>query len=1107
MTDNLAQTIKLQQLASNPQNSAWVFASAGSGKTKVLTDRVLRLLLDGVKPDKILCLTFTKVAATEMQNRINQRLADFVLFDEEKLQSELFNLSGISPDSRLIKKARTVFAEILDCENKIKIQTIHSFCQGILRIFPFEAKINPNFELLEESQEKLLLQKAQKEVLRQATTNPQLRNLVIKINSQLHEESFLELILELLSKKEKLTELKEKFLSIDNIIAEIFAKFGAKINHDDSAIFNDFLATINKTDLLKLCAALDESALVTNKKIADKIRSFLLTPQLKNFTNLRSAFFTEKDEIRKINGKILEDPYFFKVFDVHVFLIKNFIEALNAYKNCDNTALLLRFTDQILENYTQLKKQNAVLDYDDLINETSKLLSNPNFADWVKMKMDGLFDHILVDESQDTNHQQWNIVKSLTDDFFSGIGASNKDRTIFIVGDEKQSIYSFQGAEANISEEIFSYFSEKLRDHPTQFHKIDLSNSFRSLPIILDAVDTVFSGENEKSAITRVSDFKGHKAIRLGTGYVEIWPQIRSKKREKIVEKNYDWQLDFNEQESHTENDFLAEIIAQKIKNWVENRRVLNGRQKPLEYSDFMILLRRRTDGFDKKLGNVFHKYRIPFGSSGKIKFSENLLIQDLIAASIFATSPHDDLNLAALLKSPLFSVSEEELLEICNFKNQYQTTIYKALQRIEKFNLIFFTLAELVKKSQEVNCFEFFYFLLSEQNRQKILTHFGSQAAEILDKFLLKTFDFCHNISPHLQKFLDFICKLDPEISLPIEKANQVIITTIHSAKGLQAPIVIIPDCCFDTNKLRSTKEKISWIDNLPIWCAAKADETALIKIARHEKKNNAKAENLRLLYVALTRAEDELYIAGSGNSSDSECWYDLVKNRLREKSKSEKFLNSATEKFGAEKFEIVDETLQIGVQELNYDNAVVTKNSAKPQKITKNIVPEIYKNVTSQPAPILQNQGLNKGKVIHKILEIFGKNYSADKNWLAELAEKILAKEENLTIEEKNDIRDKSLLFLNSEQFDKIFSGKIKCEVEISGNHQIKRIDLLIEKENEVLIIDYKSDETLPKAAPPQYLSQLQNYRNLVGKIYPHKKISSAILWIKFMQFEFVS
>ncbi len=1132
MKSNFQQTINLQQIASNPKNSAWVFASAGSGKTKILTDRVLRLLLDNVSPSKILCLTFTKVAAAEMQSRINSELAKWILCDNVELRKKLTALSGDFPTENELKRARILFVKILDEESKIKVQTIHSFCQTLIKIFPFEAKVKPNFEVLESNQEKLLLKTAQKEVLKKALVNEKLKKLVQETNAKLHEESFSGLVANLLNKKEQLNSLKEKFFGIENIIAEIFKNFGvgnedgnakkqilkqvqdddarnaldddARNSLDDDAgnvlgqtqrfrhpelvsgsihIFQKFAAQINHKSHLKLAFELENSGLISNIKLATAIRNFLKNITLENFSDYKSAFFTQEGNPRKLTKNIAANLELTSIFSDCCQLINDFSDQINSLKIANDSALLLRFVDHILENYSQLKKQNSVLDYNDLIVETNRLLANPDFSNWVKLKMDSSFDHILIDESQDTNHQQWNIIKALSEDFFTGLSSSNKSRSIFIVGDEKQSIYSFQGAEPNISAEIFAHFAEKLGNN---LKKIELNNSFRSQAKILQAVDDVFSKEERKKAISKVSEFQAHKPIREGLGKVEIWPQIQKEKTEK-KEISFEWKIDFSKDETQEEEEILAEIIARKIHLKVDS--------KSANYGDFMILLRNRTNGFDKALAKFFHQYQIPFTSVSKIKFSENILIQDLLSAAKFVLLPRDDLNLACLLKSPIFAISEEELFEICQFKNERETTIFNSLGQLEKFREIKNNLDELITKSQQLNCFEFFYFLLHQKNHQQnFLATFGHENLEILDKLLLSVFDFCQNFSPNLQKYLEFIEKLDFEISLSSDENDRVKITTIHSAKGLQAPIVMLPDCSYNFNQLLSAKEEISWIefgeDKIPVWCRKKEDENLLLKKHRAGKLREAKEEYLRLLYVAMTRAENELYVGSFGKAKDPECWYEIVKNsvtgvevlELEEFLKMAEIENSSVKKIPKQVQDEAAREMSLSVKfshrHSELDSRSIAQNQIKPSQI--------------------------KGRLVHKIFEVIGKNSAEDKNWLQEIAKKIIEKEEFLSEREKNKIQQDLADFIGSQHFEKLFSGKISCEVDIVGQKNLKRIDLLVEKENEVLIVDYKSDETLPDVVPQQYLRQLNGYKKLVEGIYAGKEIKIAIFWTGFLRLD---
>jgi ATP-dependent helicase/nuclease subunit A len=507
MNQNLLETVKLQQVASDPKNSAWVFASAGSGKTKILVDRVLRLLLSDVTPDKILCLTFTKNAALEMQDRINSELAKWILCDEEELVEKLKNLSGKSPGQDVLKKARTLFNAVLDAEFKIKTQTIHAFCQTIIKIFPFEADVRPSFEVIESAKESLLLKQVQKKLLQDAFIDKNLENLLKKINSKFDEESFLDVLSGFLSKKEKINFLKDEFFGIENVIAEIYKKFSVSPNYKKEDIFGEFLTKINFVEILQLAQELENTELKSNIDLTIAIRSFVNNQNLKSFDDFYSAFFTDKNEPRKLSKNTASNQLIKDLVEKQQILIADFLEELNSFTICDNSVAILTFVDLVLEKYNAIKKQNALLDYNDLIVKTNQLLANPEFSDWIKLKMDSSFDHILIDESQDTNHHQWNIIKALSEDFFSGLSAQNQNRSIFIVGDEKQSIYSFQGAEPNISEEIFTYFQNKLGDN---LKKIELNNSFRSVNTVLNAVDRVFSQSDIKKSLSKLSEFKNH---------------------------------------------------------------------------------------------------------------------------------------------------------------------------------------------------------------------------------------------------------------------------------------------------------------------------------------------------------------------------------------------------------------------------------------------------------------------------------------------------------------------------------------------------------------------------------------------------------------------
>jgi ATP-dependent helicase/nuclease subunit A len=1120
----------LQQIASNPENSAWVFASAGSGKTRILTNRVLRLLLADIPANKILCLTFTNAGAKEMQQRIAQTLSSWAIFSDEELKNNLREISGENPSSLQIKKARLLLIKILDSDAPVKVQTIHSFCQFLIKSFPFEANIKPNFELLDENGEKLLLKEAQNNLRKTALRDEKTAAIISEIHSKIDEERLSQLVAKILDKKEQLLFLKENFFNQENIAQEIFKKLGIKKDDNEEQIFQKFLEKIDKDKLLEAARILAAEKAKTTSEIGLAIIEFLSDAQFENFENYKIKILTKENRARKISNKI--EAVALEIFNEHAAQIQDFIDEINSLEIAKDSALLLNFCYLILENYQQIKKAKSLLDYDDLIFETSNLLENSQYREFIKMRMDSGFDHILIDESQDTNLKQWNIIKALSDDFFSGLGASKNKRSIFVVGDEKQSIFSFQGADINISAQVFLHFKNILGD---DLKEISLNISYRSCGEILAAVDRVFSNESRQNAITKLGQYEQHQPFRKGEGVVEIWQNIKNDKIKKA--QDYQIKLQFLEEEEEKEAKQMAEIIASKIKNWVENCRIIAAKNRAVNYGDIMILLRRRHNRFSKYLTRALQKYQVPFNTIAKIKFSENLLAQDLIAAAKFALLKEDDLNLACLLKSPFFLVSEEKLLEFCLRKNELGCSLYQALDDLEIKNF----LDEIIKKSRQLNCFEFFYYLIYQSGFDKnFIAYFDIQAITILNQFLEVVANFAEKNSQNLQHFLEFVENVDPQISLNESSENAVRISTIHSAKGLQAPIVFLPDCCFN---LRRQSEEIFEIDGLPIYCASKEKRNNLLNLLDEKRFTQNYEESLRQLYVALTRPEDELYIGGFGVDNAQDCWYEIIRSSLPELVKSEvemveifkvegdeikELREGKTPSFdgvtmerdgvtmerdgvaaerGAAKFNnfmsgvIASEAWQSNMSDSNHGlpRHFASRNDENKEARNDELP---YRNDKNKEPRNQLNQGTIKGSILHKIFEIYGKNHKQEKNWLKKLTQNLIEKEFLIDEKTKNEILAKSFNFLDSQLFAEIFSGEIKCEFEINFQQKLYRLDLLAEKENEVLIIDYKSDENLSKQDLENYKKQLEFYQKAAAQLYPNKKISSAILMINSLE-----
>ncbi len=1058
-----------QQIASNSKNSAWVFASAGSGKTRILINRLLRLLLSEVMPSKILCLTFTKNAAGEMESRIQESLAKWIKYDDNELIEEIKNLDSIVLKKEELPKIRSVFFKMIDQNIRIKVMTIHSFCQSLLKIFPFEAKISPNFEILEEASKKILIQKSTQIAIKQVLNNGYAFKKVNKIFQNYSQGEVIEAIENIIKNKEDFQILKDHFFDIKNIVNQIYSKFSIESNFEVDTFLQKFKFEAIKNDIKVLQKNLSQSKLVKDEQLVKTSNLFLKNPNFDNFNKYKEIFINKDNIIKKPSSTISKDVNLLNIYNIQANIINLFEDKIKSYKICEENSSILYLVNQILDIFNKLKSKDALLDYQDLIVITNSILQNSEFANWIKMKVDSTYEHILVDESQDTNLKQWQIINSLTEDFFAGIGASNNNRSLFVVGDEKQSIYSFQGAQADISSRIYEYYKSKTND----IKRLDLNNSFRSAINILKAVDNIFCNPKFGSAISKSNVYQRHNSIRSYLGKFEIWPQIVNDNNNNLHQQTNDldstFQIDAKEK--------LARYIAITIKHDIISRKILPDKNRQVTFGDYMILLRKKTNGFDKELIKYFKKFNIPFSSQSRLKFSDSLVIQDFLSIAIFITSPFDNLNLCCLLKSPIFGLADCDLLEIINYDKG--SDILNNLQYSTKYDAEYQVLLYLINLSQKFSVYEFYYFVLNQHYfRQSYLNYFGNQIDEIIDKFLNILYNFSKNNSSDFQKFLEFVKLADPEISLKSLGEDSVKILTIHSAKGLQAPIVFMPDCCFNLNKQK--KDSVLWLNgnfNFPIWCAKKNLQNSILQNHSLDLWRETNEENLRLLYVAMTRAEDELYVAGFGDEKNPESWYNIVKD-------------SSPDNYLPNIYNEID-LLAADISRNNDQKLEETKNSYKI------LLPKDF-NISCN-----LNEDINFGQIygtfIHRLIDFLIKNRFYSKPWLKDNSIKIINNIKVFDNFQKNRLISKVSIFLDGEFFNSLKGKIIKSEYEIASNGNIYRIDLAIVEENKLTIIDYKSEQKIPKKLPIKYKNQLENYKRIIADLYPTKNIECSIFWLE--------
>ena len=577
-----------QRAAANPKDSVWVTASAGTGKTKVLSDRVLNLLLLGCPPEKILCLTFTKAAAAQMENRIALRLAKWVSESDDELKDEIFRLTAVQPSDKNIARARRLFASVLEAKGGMKILTIHSFCQSLLKSFPLEAGVSPNFEVMDEGDAKELMDK----VITEAIYDKKLRDDLGIISLYVNEDKLIADLKSLDTDRAKFDDAVARFGSLDGLIKAMYQRYGIKPSDSEEQVISEIcqVPTCAK-NILEILLAEDG---VKAKKAAEELACFLSLSdeeKLKNYKRYECVFLGKTTGTIKPENVYKEDPV--KSEAERVFALeekRKTVVSLAALK------AFLRIADAVLSQYKKRKNAKGLLDYSDLVLKAKELLFKGGAAAWVLYKLDGGIEHILVDEAQDTSAEQWDIVRALSDEFFAGEGASPFERTIFAVGDKKQSIFSFQGANPAKFALNKNYFEGQLERVGKKLKTVPLSVSFRSTDAVLSLVNNLLLNPKIKDGVIDENEDVKHIAFREEAGgRVELWPSVKA----EADDSPEPWLPPIDRVKTKSAQDRLAAKIADKILSMIK-ADVLESEGRKIEPQDIMILLRKRGSFFEK---------------------------------------------------------------------------------------------------------------------------------------------------------------------------------------------------------------------------------------------------------------------------------------------------------------------------------------------------------------------------------------------------------------------------------------------------------------------------------------------------------------------------
>ena len=852
-----------QQLASAPRESVWLSASAGTGKTQVLTARVLRLLLGGADPSAILCLTFTKAGAAEMADRIHAKLARWVRMKDADLGLELRQI-GEDPSPSNREHARTLFARVLDAHGSgLRIQTIHSFCQALLASFPVEAGLIPGFRPIEPREEVVLARRVMAEMLvdAEARGDDVLLGAIRALSLRLGEGGAEGFLTRCAKAPDALEALGD---DLQGAIRRALDVPEGDVEASIVAACRDDMFDIDTLCFLEGANAAWGTG--RGQERAQIIRAWLESEPSERAATLKDLHrvWTKGDGEQLTCGKgwAPQIPEYEPACRAMYEAVKALLDLRARAALADLLAAGLAAGRTYARAYAAAKRTAGLIDFDDLIRETVKLLGQSHMAEWIRFKLDQATDHILIDEAQDTNAAQWAIVRALADEFFAEAldpEQAAKARTIFSVGDFKQAIFGFQGTDPRFFGAAQAYFARRAREAGRELHDLSLVQSFRSTAPILEFVDAVL-GTLGEGALSALIAAEPHRSGVDGPGQVTLWKPVTDEAEDGELEGDEGWLPNATRK--------FAAMLARQVKAWLDEKPVINNRGKPrqLRPEDILILVRRRSDLAQLIVARL-HEEGVPVAGVDRLRLNAPLAVRDLLAAIRFVLQPDDELNLAALLVSPLIGWSQDELYQAAFGRRAKLWRHLRETQPRERLA----PLHAMLAMADFTTPYRFLEEILSGplDGRRKLLERLGREARDPIEELLNAALAFERDATPSLQTFLDRFERDTADVKRdPSAPLDAVRVMTAHGAKGLQAPVVILADATVDPAS--SPRRSLDWpvleeADPIPVFRPRKDEIAGSLAAAAEEADRREMEEHWRLLYVALTRAEERLVIGGA--------------------------------------------------------------------------------------------------------------------------------------------------------------------------------------------------------------------------------------------------
>lgn len=1115
-----------QARATQPRAHIWVDASAGTGKTHVLSARVLRLMVEGAHPASILCLTYTKAASGEMTNRILGHLGRWATLGDTALARDLATLLGGASlvTQEHIARARRLFLDVLDLPMGLNVQTLHAFSQSLLGRFPIEAQTAPGFETIDARTAQELLGSSRDDLLAHAITgtDPELSVAARALARLLADKSFNDALKTLKHAETTLKDLPKNRSALLALIERALGLTpGQTAQHVMAAACED--SAFDGADLRAVLHAIEDGGTAKEKaKVGGGLAAWLSADVVHRAASLDTyaqLFLTTtwtprakpvtKGVIKSLEAapQIMADEGA-RLAAMHETRVLHIV--------AQQTADALYFGQSLMTRYGAKKDNAAKLDFDDLIDRTRSLLEAADIPTWVMYKLDTQIDHILIDEAQDNSDIQWRIIDRLTQDFFVNQDPDRK-RSIFAVGDMKQSIYGFQGAQPKLFDDTRHHVKAQAANAQHAFEDVPMAQSFRSVQAVLDVVDQTFA-----DAAGTGLDAKGvtikHRSYRQGMGgQVDLWPIMMSP---KDTEEANGWRLPLFERSQAKADRAMAQRIADDIAQRIKSGECLPSRSTPLHAGDFLVLVRRRGD-FMGHMARALKRKGIPLAGIDRFDLKSPLVISDLINMARFACLPSDDFILACVLKSPFCGLEEKPLMDLCT---QRSGSLWDHIRQGNAVgDTMLETLRGALRRADYMPPFEFFSHLLVHGGRKALLERLGEEADDAIDVFLGQCLVYERSHVPSLDGFLQWFEQGDVDVQRDAEGAgDKVRIMTIHGAKGLQAPVVYLPDLvgipAGQSQFIDMERAQNGARSTVPIFRRASGNDVGPIKKAVTARKDSDYAEYKRLLYVAMTRAEDHLICCGFKNAKPKEGEappkpdnrkdaYTLIEDAFKALANIEEMAGGVQRFAGPQKApmaakKVAPKTTSALPAAPKWIANAAPQEAAPPRPLQPSdpgiALPRLFDDSAAEQTL----SPAQRGTLVHSLLEHLHAIAPEAREGTARAF--LQGSLPGVGADLIEDLLRQSINTLAIPALAPLFAPGSRAEVPLVarlGDFIVSgQIDRLAVEETRILFVDYKTNAAPPAARsdiPAAYLRQMALYSASLAQMFPGKEITGALVW----------